>query len=330
MNMQNVLLTGATGFIGRHLFTTLVRNGFVCRTLVRDVNAARSIGIPEGSILEAQIEAINGNVLPFKGIDTIIHSAALVHQMKNTDSPLLETYRRINRDGTLRLAKTGLDAGIQKFIFLSTVKVMGDFEGTSKILNEKDVPAPSDPYSISKFEAEEGLRRLFDKYKGARCIILRLPMVYGPGNKGNMLTLLKAARRKIPLPLKGATGKRSMIYVGNICDAILTTMNESRKPSDLVELYFLTDTIDHTSNDLYSSIYRAINGKTGTFYLPPCLLRILFGISKKSRAVVSRLFDDYRFSCERFQSEYKWKPAFGLTEGIAETIQWYKTDSTPY
>jgi UDP-glucose 4-epimerase len=150
-------------------------------------------------------------------------------------------------------------------------------------------------------------------------------MVYGPGNKGNMLSLLSAARRRLRLPLKGATGKRSIIYVGNVCNAVGAIMDRHADHAEMAAVFNLTDETDRTSAELYAAIYQGINGAPGIFYFPPGFIRLIAGLNGRSKAIVARLFDDYRFSSSKFQTEYQWRPVFSFLEGITATVTWYQT-----
>jgi len=319
-----MLLTGATGFIGRHLLDLLTSQGVRCRVLVRSCDEFITAKVPQEDVYKGAIEDSIRNPVVYSDVNTIVHCAARVHTMNESSSSLLQTYRQTNRDLTLDLARRSLNAGIRTFIFVSTVKVMGDFERTEKILTEDDEPKPTDPYGISKYEAEKGLTELFSNQDKSRCIILRLPMVYGPGNKGNMLSLLKAASKKIPLPLKAVQGKRSMVYVGNVCDAIMKVSSTYQSNQSATETFFITDGSDYSSNDLYKEIFSAMHGSNGTFWVPQALLRLPARFNEKARLIISRLLDDYRFSSEKLQKKYEWQPRFSFEHGIKETVEWYK------
>ncbi len=255
--------------------------------------------------------------------------------MRETAPNVAEEYRKANRDLTLKLAETCLESGVRKFVFVSTVKVMGSREVWSRPFVEQDPPHPDDSYGISKWDAEQGLVERFSRQSDATCIIIRLPMVYGPGNKGNALTLLKAASRKIPLPFDSISGKRSMIFVKNACDAILRAIEGQKPGRPGVQTYFVTDGHDLTSAELYSSMFRVYHGKKGVFKAPVSLLRRmgtlgsyfgkLLGRSLPiSEQVISRLVDDYRFSSEAFCHDYDWHPPYSLKDAIRETVDWHK------
>ncbi|MBF0236062.1 MAG: NAD-dependent epimerase/dehydratase family protein [SAR324 cluster bacterium] len=309
--METICITGSNGFIGKCLMEEASVLNF--STYVWTKNEPDKLGHSQA----------------------IVHLAARVHQMKDFSFNPLQEFHQANCGLTLDLAKNGLEAGIKKFLFLSSVKIMGENPIQQTIYTEQDIPFPDDPYGISKWEAEQGLLELFTQQSNAQCIILRLPMVYGPGNKGNMLPLLKAVSRGIPLPFGSTKGKRSMIYVKNVCDAILTILQDSTPNRPPVQTYFINDNNDLTSGELYSLISQAYTGKKGVFSLPEILFRFggevgsrfekLFGKRVPiNNEIVSRLFDPYRFSCEKFCKDYDWTPPYTPEEGIRETVRWYQ------
>jgi UDP-glucose 4-epimerase len=150
-------------------------------------------------------------------------------------------------------------------------------------------------------------------------------MVYGPGNKGNMLTLLKAAHRKIPLPLGCALGKRSMVYIGNICHAIETILKCPDLKAKACEIYYPTDSEEKTSAELYNAIFLEMNGRRGVFPVPVFFIKLAAFLLPQFRKTVSRLFDDYVFSSLKFQHDFKWKPPYAFKDAIRNTVQWYRT-----
>jgi len=311
---REVCLTGATGFIGGAIYRSL-KNQFDVHIMTR--------------------QAISNNIstLQFPPCSDLIHAAARVHIMHEKIENPLEEYRKTNRDMTISLARRGLDSGIKRFIFISSLMVLGRSWSSKATINL--IPRPDEPYGISKWEAEQELIEMFSGQTDAKCIILRLPMVYGPGNKGNMLPLLKAARMGIPLPLAGTRGKRSMVYVGNVCSAIETILRDSEGDHPVVETYVINDRNDLTSGELYTLIYQAFHGKKGIFSMPESLLRTGGNLGSLwerltgktlmlNKQNISRLFDAYSFSPDQFCRNYHWNPPYTPAEGIQRTVESYK------
>ena len=324
MEKASLLVTGATGFIGRNFLSYCASRGIACRIIIRRFDASVSSLADTHDVREGDLTTLVSNPSIFRGIDTVIHLAARVHNMKETSLSYVEKYRAENTDLTLTLAGAALKSGVRQFIFASTVKCMGDLGKPTAIFPEDARRRLSDPYAVSKFEAEEGLARLFVGHQSHRCVIIRMPMVYGPGNKGNMLPLLRAASLKIPLPLKAATGKRSMIYVGNASDAIAAAAVDRRLALPSIDTFVITDGVDCSSADLYDAIFREMNGGSGVFYVPEALMRMPASVSGRWKQIVSRLFDEYRFSSEEFQKAYEWRPPYSPAEGIRETVNRYR------
>ena len=330
-----ILVTGANGFIGRNLCKTLVDRNYSVRALIRKPDLFLSKILPVENIFilkDGQSfcqQSLTGE------ITTIVHCAALVHQMGNDRETEVLPFREVNRDNTLILAEQAISVRIKNFIFLSTVKVMGSAlsgEKTSaplpnsrEVITENDEPHPDDAYGRSKYDAELGLKKLFESQDKSKCVTIRLPMVYGPGNKGNMLALLKCAERRIPLPLKGITAKRSVIYVQNLCDAVATVIadDNSDKPPFLSQ--YVSDGEDRSSGELYDAIFRELNGRTGVFFLPTILFQLARRSNRWLNSIISRLIDNYCFSSAAFEKTYNWKAPFSFQHGIKETVHWYRT-----
>ena len=359
------MITGANGFIGLALTEEMTSIGLPVKTIIRNKVSKTLLESFTKDVFCGSIEEYLETETALSGVASVVHLAARVHKMNETEMAALSEARKTNRDLTIKLARSSLASGVKKFIFISTVKVMGEtlrsevggrrseegktkvrsevgdengnYEGKGKkedlkdfgdsgVFTENDACQPDDAYGISKWEAEQELCELFAGQSNAQCIILRLPMVYGPGNKGNMLAFLKAASKKVPLPLRAVRGKRSMIYVMSLCDAILKIIKDETLNRPVLQTYFINDGVDMTSGDLYSLIYQACNNKDGIFSMPEGLFRIGGKIGsffeklcrKKlplNEGVISRLFDEYRFSSKAFCKDYNWKPPYTPVEG---------------
>ena len=213
MNAPLIALTGATGFIGRHLLAELPRRGYRVRVLLR-----RPSEVPEGaaSAVIGDIASPHNMAAALRDVEMVIHSAGLAHAMSGRPE---DDYRAINTEGTIRLAQAAERAGVRRFVFLSSIRAQsGPVADT--ILTEDQEPRPTDPYGRSKLEAEEGLRAL-----GLDWAALRPVLVYGPGVKGNMAALLRLAQAPVPLPLGGLSARRSLLSVDNLAAAVDTVLN---------------------------------------------------------------------------------------------------------
>jgi nucleoside-diphosphate-sugar epimerase len=213
---MNVLVTGSTGFIGRGIVEKLSDSGCLVYAPVRNMPASSTINVHYS--LCNSFERCN---LP-DVYDVLIHTAARAHVLNDTEASPLEQYLKTNRDATLTLAKKASVNGVKRFVFISTIKVYGERTASGTAFRAEDSPSPEDPYAISKHEAEQGLRKIAEE-TGMEVVIIRPPLVYGPGVKGNFANLLKALKRGLPLPLGAIHNKRSMVGIHNLVDLIMRT-----------------------------------------------------------------------------------------------------------
>ncbi len=322
-------MTGATGFIGANLLACEKFTGHELICLARP----DSENIPVSPHNRVTVRKGPVSASDLAGVDAVIFLAGRAHKMDDRAADPLAENRAVNRDLALFLAAAALEAGVPQFIYLSSVKAFGEAVPRGTIIDENSFSSPSGPYGISKREAEEGLARLYAGRHGAHCVVLRIPMVYGPMNKGNMVSLLKSAARGRRLPLGAAKGKRSLLYVGNLCSAIATVV--AHPSAGGIDTYYLTDGVDMTSAELYEGISTAFGQDNGAYYLPEWMLRIVgasgslcerffFVNLPLTNGVVSRLFDEFRFSSEKFRRDYGWSPSFTPHEGIRRTVEWYR------
>jgi nucleoside-diphosphate-sugar epimerase len=306
-----VVVTGATGFIGSHLVPALLNAG--C-----DVSgiAGADENEPILGINTVFVDISSAGEFPdalFKA-DTVIHLAARNHILKETAKDPLAAYRRINVEGTRNAIRAAADSRAKLFLHLSSVKVMG--EESESILDEENPCAPKTPYGISKLESEEVVREEAAR-AGMRAVILRLPMVYGPYNKGNLPRMIRWAGRGLPFPLFQPDNLRSMVYVENVVAGILAVL---KSPPAGVSTYILKDREDYSTRTVYSAICRAL-GKTPWFLpIPAIAVRLGGMLSEDFRKVAG----SFRVSSARIEKEIGFSPSHSLEEGIERTVRWYK------
>jgi len=279
---MRVLVTGALGFIGKHLRTYLERYG--CEIIGLDKAASKdevSKNIFRADILKSDL----ANFLC--DTDVVIHLAGRVHIMRETSSDPLSEYREINVDGTIRLANAAIKAGVKRFIYLSSAKVNGETSLPNKPFKEEDQPNPSDPYSVSKFEAEVYLRSLF-KGSDMDVIIIRPPLVYGPGVKANFAELIKWIERGFPIPLGCVkSNKRSFVSVANLVDFIRICLNHQKASN---EIFFVSDDEDISTAELVKRLAKAMQKRAKLLPVPVSFLKCGAMIINK-RQYISRLLD---------------------------------------
>ncbi|MFN0038631.1 MAG: UDP-glucose 4-epimerase family protein [Burkholderiales bacterium] len=311
------LVTGASGFVGQALTAKLRLHSH----RVRAVTRASSIRGASGETV--QIDDIGpttkwSNALA--GCDTVVHLAARVHIAlgKAADAD----FHRINVEGTANLALQAARAEVRRFVFLSTVKVNGELSGERPFV-ESDPPAPADAYGRSKAQAEEYLRDLAGK-TGMEVVILRPPLVYGPEVKANFLSLLRVVDAGVPLPLASVENRRSLVYVGNLVDAIETCL---RHPLAANQTFFVSDNVDLSIAELVFQLAAALGRRSRLFACPPALLRLAGRIAGKSEQV-ARLTESLQIDVSRISKALTWRPPVNTQQGLAETASWYLRQKT--
>lgn len=314
--MKKILVTGATGFIGKPLCAKLLADGFQVRAAVwlEEPDAGLPTGI-EISLIDS-IGPDTDWAQALAGIDTIIHLAARVHVMAEKDTDPLSAYRRVNVAGTERLARLAAASGVKRMVFMSSVKVHGEESLTR--YTEQDTPAPLDPYGVSKFEAEESLKRIATE-TGLEVVFIRPPLVYGPGVKANYFKLMDIVARGLPLPFGSVNNARSMIYVGNLIDAVALC---AKHPQAAGKTYLVSDGEDVSTPDLIRRIAAALNSPERMFPFPSSLMRFAGRIMGKT-AAIDRLLGSLVVDDGKIRKDLGWKPPFTMAEGLAETGKWY-------
>jgi len=247
-------------------------------------------------------------------LDTVVHLASRVHILNDSAVDPVKAFREVNVLGTERLARMSAKAGIRRFIFISSVKVNG--EGSLRSYTEKDIPEPQDTYGISKREAEDSLACIAAE-TGLQTVILRLPLVYGPGVKANFRNLIKIVASGFPLPFKGIDNRRSFLYLGNLMDAIITCIAH---PSAAGKTFMLSDGQDVSTPDLIKMIARSMNKKVILFSLHPGILKALCKISGKTEDL-EKLKESLFVDSSMIRDLLNWKPPFTLEEGIRGTVK---------
>ena len=314
--MKAVLITGANGFIGSVLCSRLVAEKWNVSGTVRSAENYSSVqGVK--SVIIGDIDTATDWNAALQGIDTVVHLAARVHVMKDSSAEPLQAYREVNVYGTERLALQAADAGVNRFIFLSTVKVNG--EENRKAYTESDRPSPMDSYGISKMEAELKLRKIAAE-TGMAVVILRPPLVYGPGVKANFLKLLQTVDRRMPLPFAGVQNQRSLIYVDNLVDAIVSCVLHPNAPG---QTFLVSDGKDVSTPELIRMIAAALQKQPRLFRFPPLALYIAGRLTGKGPAV-DRLIGSLSVNTGKIKNELGWTAPFTLEEGLQNTAFWYK------
>jgi UDP-glucose 4-epimerase len=262
----------------------------------------------------------------FRGVDVVVHLAALSHSRSEIGWNFLPRYRIANVEGTRSVAEAAHAAGVRKFVFASSIKVMGPSIG--RPWTEEDQPRPADPYAQSKLEAETFLQS-FACDAGLELAILRMPLVYGPGVKANMRQLFSLVHRGMPLPLRSVTNRRSLLYSGNAADVILTLINQ---PYIGREVFFVNDGPSVSTPELVEHIAAALGTKARLFPFPSRALKAigrggdvlnLLVRSPVTSEVIGRLTGSLECASDKFTKAYRYSPRYSLRDGLNSTAEWY-------
>jgi nucleoside-diphosphate-sugar epimerase len=313
---MRVLVTGATGFVGQALLPLLLEGGCAVRAAVRRQPLAAA-GVE--SVVVGDIGPATEWAAALADVDAIVHMAARVHVMRDDVGDPHAAYRATNTFGTLRLAEAAAQAGVRRFVFLSTVKVNGDRTFPGRPFVDGDPPAPADAYAISKAEAESGLLRMAQAGL-LEPVILRPPLVYGPGVGANFLRLLRLADHALPLPLAAIDNRRSMIYVGNLASAIVAALHA---PGLGGRTFLLADGDDLSTPQLWRQLAKALGRPARLWPLPACLLCGMATLLGR-RAEIDRLTGSLAVDAGGWREASGWLPPFTVAQGIARTVAWYR------
>jgi nucleoside-diphosphate-sugar epimerase len=312
---MKILVTGANGFIGPFLCTRLVAEGWSVRgTVLVSENPALLVKGVEPVVIEPLgFDTLWSHALA--GIDTIIHLAARVHIMADPAANPLAEFRKVNTEGTQKLAHEAVKAGVKRLLFISSIKVHGE---ESAPYTENSPTQPTDAYGISKWEAEQALRQI-EARTDLEVVVIRPTIVYGPGVKANFLKMIKVIQHRIPLPLSAIANKRSLIYIGNLVDALKICVTH---PAAAGKTYLVSDGEDVSTPELIQRIATALGVSARLFPIPLSLMRLAGELTGKS-AAVNRLTGSLTVDSSKIRRELGWTPPFTMEEGLRETAVWY-------
>jgi nucleoside-diphosphate-sugar epimerase len=307
-----ILVTGGSGFVGNALCLSLSKN-FIIRTSIRD--KSKNIFLKNIDTFKASLIPDEDWSLPLFGVSTVVHCAARVHVMnENSKDPLLE-FRRVNVDGTLNLARQACKAGVGRFVFISSIKVNGESTKLGYPFIADGLLTPSDPYGISKYEAETRLLEL-SKETGMEVVIIRSPLVYGPGVKANFLSMMGWLWRGIPLPLGGIKdNRRSFIYIDNLIDVIVKCISH---PAAANQTFLVSDDEDLSTTLLLDRMAGALGVSSNLIPVPESLIR--FGVNLIGRSdVTQRLCGSLQVDIKKTKDILGWSPPVSVKEGLRQT-----------
>jgi UDP-glucose 4-epimerase len=313
---MKLLLTGANGFIGKNICIEALNRGYFVKAVARDTVDLAGIGFTKA------IGRIDGST-PWKellaDIDFVIHCAARVHVIREKSKNPLEEFRKINVQGTLNLARQAALAGVRRFVFISSIKVNGESTQLGSPFHADDDPAPQDAYGVSKMEAELGLRALAAE-TGMEVVIIRPPLVYGPGVKANFAAMMRWLYRGIPLPLGAIYNKRSLVALDNLVDLILTCLTH---PAAANQTFLVFDGEDVSTTELLSRMGQAMGKPARLVPVPAGLIKVVAKLIGKGD-VAQRLCGSLQVDIEKTRRLLGWNPPLTLDQGLKKAAEGFK------
>lgn len=309
-----ILLTGATGFVGAAVLESLKMHESV-RIVLRQPILSATHARERVEKFSASLSPSQDWSLGLAGVSSIIHCAARVHVMREVESDPLAAFRSVNVEGTMALARQAAEAGVKRFVFISSVKVNGEDTQIGCPYTEDDIPAPQDAYGQSKYEAEIGLLRLA-KETGMEVVIIRPPLIYGPGVKANFASLMNAVQHGWPLPLGAIHNQRSLVALDNLVDFILTCL---RHPKAADQIFFVSDGHDLSTSELVRGMAHAAGVQPRLISIPSWALQAGASLLGKG-AAVQRLCGNLQVDISKARNLLGWAPPLTVHEGLRRVI----------
>ncbi|MGE6742838.1 UDP-glucose 4-epimerase family protein [Allorhizobium pseudoryzae] len=302
-----ILVTGATGFVGRHLCEDLAQRGMPFRPVSRK-SLPDHLTIPD-------INAATDWSAALHGVDCVIHLAARVHVMREREADPLAAFRAMNVEATLNLARQAAKAGVRRFVYVSSIKVNGETTAEGRPFQADDTPAPQDPYGRSKAEAEQSLLELGEQ-TGLEIVIIRPPLVYGPGVGANFRLLMRWAASGIPSPFGCCRNSRSLVYVGNLTDLLIAAAHH---PAAAGQVFLVSDGEDLSTKDLFQMMAGLQGKRALSLPLPVTAMEAAASLVGKA-SLSDRLLKNLEVDIAKTEAVLAWKPHYSVKQGLQRTI----------
>jgi len=315
---MTTLVTGANGLVGSALCARLRRDGVPVRGAVRSLNSK-----PDGAetVAIGSLSSDTDWTVALKNVEQVVHLAARVHVMNDKSSDPFAEFRRVNVEGTAALARQAAVAGVRRFVFLSSVKVNGEFTEARQPFTADDEPAPEDLYGVSKLEAEQLLRQIAAE-TGMEVVIIRPPLVYGPGVKANFESMMRWLARGLPLPLAALTqNRRSLVALDNLVDLIITCLSH---PAAANQTLLVSDGEDLSTAQLLKRMGAAMGQPARLFYMPPALLKLGATLLNKP-GIYQRLCGSLQLDIAKTRHLLDWTPPVSVDEGLRRAAEGFRS-----
>lgn len=311
-----LLVTGANGFVGQALCEEAIQQEYSLISVTRKI-----FDLP-GQLQNVVVQNYEQSLALSKAlsqVDVVIHLAARVHVMNESENDALSAYRLVNVQNTVVLANAAVAAGVKRFIYLSSVKVNGEETFPGKPFTADDLPLPQDPYGVSKLEAETALLE-FGKASGMELVIIRPPLVYGPGVGANFAAMMRVVSSGIPLPLGAIENQRSMVAIGNLVDLILLCTQHPLAPG---KVFLASDDQDISLSNLLRKLIAIMKSHTLLIPIPVPLIRFIAQVLGR-RNVAQRLCGSLQVDIQKTKDLLGWRPPFTLDQSLQKTVRWYE------
>ncbi len=316
---MRTLVTGASGFVGRRVVSQLAAHGHDVVAITRNLNSAvipRAPGVAWRFVTDFQSTVDWAPLL--EGVDAIVHLAGIAHVLDRADETMLDRYHMVNVEASVTLARAAAAARIGRFVFMSSVRVHGDPSDDTPLL-ESDRCEPVDAYGRSKLEAERALARIGNE-SGCQVVVLRAPLVYGPGVRANFLRMIAWIDRGWPLPFGAVANRRSLVYIDNLAAAIERSLTH---PNAAGKTFLVSDGEDVSTAELAKRIGIALGRPARLINVPPRLMEWSLGCLGRG-ADYRRLFGSVAVDMSHLRTEFGFKPPFNMQQGLAQTARWYR------
>lgn len=312
---MKVVVTGANGFVGSAAVARFAGGGYQVVAQTRGEATAKNL--PDNvRTLRANLDDLTAWREALTGCNVVLHTAARVHQVNDSAADPLAQYRKVNAQQTLALAHAAAACGVQRFVFLSSIKVNGEWSLPNKPFSANDAPAPVDPYGISKYEAETGLQCIAAQ-TGMEVVIIRPPLVYGSGVRANFLSMMRWVHRGMPMPLGAIHNQRSFVGLDNLISLLETCLSH---PAAANHTFLVSDGHDLSTTELLKALAQALQVKSRLISVPqPWLERALAILGRRDMA--QRLCGNLAVDAQKTTRLLDWKPPASLEQGLRNTAE---------
>tara|TARA_R110002111_G_scaffold186906_3_gene252631 strand:- start:69 stop:1010 length:942 start_codon:yes stop_codon:yes gene_type:complete len=309
-----ILVTGTSGFVGKALTEALLKAEYQVRGVGRSqADTCKHPGFQFTTIED--VTTMFDWTDKLQGVKTVIHTIARVHIMDDNAADPLAAFRKVNVEATLNLANQAAELGIKRFVFISSIKVNGESTTDGKPFSELTTTIPTDPYGLSKYEAEQGLLEIA-KNTSMKVVIIRPPLIYGPGVKANFAAMMRWLYKGIPLPLGAVKNKRSLLALTNLVDFIIYCIEH---PKAANEIFLISDGEPVSTTDLCRKIATAMGKKVILIPIPIVIISVIASLAGK-QTMIDRLFGSLEVDCSKANNILGWKPVITMEEQLKQMV----------